>query len=42
LGRAGVARDAVEKLYTSVAERDFIGFNILENLMLQCLARVLL
>jgi hypothetical protein len=37
-----VVRDAVEKLYTSVAGRDFMGSNIAEYLMLHRLARVLL
>lgn len=40
--RGNVARDAVEKLYTSDTKRDIMGFNVLENLVLDCLARVLL
>jgi hypothetical protein len=41
-GTANVARDAVEKLYSSDTKRDVIGFNPLKNLVLDCLARVLL
>jgi hypothetical protein len=37
-----VARDAVGKLYTSDTKRDIRGFNVAENLVLDCLARVLL
>jgi len=37
-----VARDAVEKLYTSDTKRDIRGLNVPENLVLDCLARVLL
>jgi hypothetical protein len=36
-----VARNAVEKLYTSDTKRDIRGFNVAENLVLDCLARVL-
>jgi hypothetical protein len=42
LGRANVARDAVEKLYSSDTKGDIIGFNPPKNLVLNCLARVLL
>ena len=40
--RGKVARDAVEKLYTSNTKRDIMGFKVLENLVLDRLARVLL
>ena len=42
LAETNVARDAVEKLYSSDTKGDIIGFNPLKNLVLDCLARVLL
>jgi hypothetical protein len=42
LGGANVARDAVDKLYTSDTKRHLMGCKVLENLPLHCLARVLL